>query len=89
MKLIKSLLLGSAAGLAAIAGAQAADLPVAKAAAVEYELHLPWYREIVTTHFQGIGVDAIPSGSKEEWCPRVGPIDADIIAYTFEFKGHI
>jgi hypothetical protein len=36
MKLIKSLLLGSAAGLAAVAGAQAADLPVKKAAAVEY-----------------------------------------------------
>src|SRR5919112_6274634 len=36
MKLIKSLLLGSVAGLAAVAGAQAADLPVAKAAAVEY-----------------------------------------------------
>ena len=36
MKLVKSLLLGSAAGLAAVAGAQAADLPVAKAAAVEY-----------------------------------------------------
>jgi hypothetical protein len=36
MKLIKSLLLGSAAGLAAVAGAQAADLPIAKAAAVEY-----------------------------------------------------
>jgi hypothetical protein len=36
MKLIKSLLLGSAAGLAAVAGAQAADLPVAKAAPVDY-----------------------------------------------------
>src|SRR5829696_4865323 len=36
MKLAKSLLLGSAAGLAAVAGAQAADLPVRKAAAVEY-----------------------------------------------------
>jgi hypothetical protein len=36
MKLAKSLLLGSAAGLAAVAGAQAADLPVKKAAAVEY-----------------------------------------------------
>ncbi|TAK49077.1 MAG: hypothetical protein EPO23_06460, partial [Xanthobacteraceae bacterium] len=35
MKMIKSLLLGSAAGLVAIAGAQAADLPV-KAKAVEY-----------------------------------------------------
>ena len=36
MKLVKSLLLGSAAGLAAIAGAQAADLPAKKAVAVEY-----------------------------------------------------
>ncbi len=35
MKMVKSLLLGSAAGLAAIAGAQAADLPV-KAKPVEY-----------------------------------------------------
>ena len=36
MKLVKSLLLGSVAGLAAVAGAQAADLPVAKAAPVDY-----------------------------------------------------
>ena len=36
MKLVKSLLLGSAAGLAAVAGAKAADLPVLKAAPVEY-----------------------------------------------------
>ncbi len=35
MKMVKSLLLGSAAGLVAVAGAQAADLPV-KAAPVEY-----------------------------------------------------
>ncbi|OKO80060.1 porin, partial [Bradyrhizobium sp. AS23.2] len=35
MKLVKSLLLGSAAGLLAVGGAQAADLPV-KAKAVEY-----------------------------------------------------
>lgn len=35
MKMVKSLLLGSAAGLFAVAGAQAADLPV-KAKAVEY-----------------------------------------------------
>ncbi len=35
MKMVKSLLLGSVAGLAAVAGAQAADLPV-KAKAVEY-----------------------------------------------------
>jgi hypothetical protein len=36
MKLVKSLLLGSAAGLCAVAGAQAADLPMKKAAPVEY-----------------------------------------------------
>src|SRR3989441_8994711 len=35
MKLVKSLLLGSAAGLIAVGGAQAADLPV-KAKAIEY-----------------------------------------------------
>ena len=35
MKMVKSLLLGSAAGFVAIAGAQAADLPV-KAKPVEY-----------------------------------------------------
>ena len=36
MKLAKSLLLGAAAGLAAVAGAKAADLPSVKAAPVEY-----------------------------------------------------
>ena len=36
MKLAKSLLLGSAAGLATVAAAQAADLPTRKAAPVEY-----------------------------------------------------
>ncbi|WP_375465510.1 porin [uncultured Methylobacterium sp.] len=36
MKLLKSSLLASAAGLAAVAGAQAADLPVKKAAPIEY-----------------------------------------------------
>ncbi|MDB5592716.1 porin [Enterovirga sp.] len=36
MKLVKSLLLGSAAGLCAVAGAQAADLPARRAAPVEY-----------------------------------------------------
>lgn len=36
MKLAKSLLLGSAAGLAAVVSAQAADLPVRKAAPVDY-----------------------------------------------------
>ena len=36
MTLIKSILLGSAAGLVAVASAQAADLPTRKAAPVEY-----------------------------------------------------
>jgi hypothetical protein len=36
MKLVKSLLLGSAAGVAAVAGVQAADLPSRKAAPVEF-----------------------------------------------------
>lgn len=36
MTLAKSLLLGSAAGLMAVAGAHAADLPMKKAAPVEY-----------------------------------------------------
>ncbi len=36
MTLIKSMLLGSAAGIVAVAGAQAADLPTRKAAPVEY-----------------------------------------------------
>jgi hypothetical protein len=40
MKMVKSLMLGSAAGLFAMSGAQAADLPV-KAAPVEYEDMLP------------------------------------------------
>ena len=36
MKVVKSLLLGSAAGLLTVAGAQAADLPTRKAAPVAY-----------------------------------------------------
>ncbi len=36
MKLVKSLLLGSAAGLSVVGGAQAADLPVKKAVPIEY-----------------------------------------------------
>lgn len=42
MKLVKSLLLGSAAGLAATVGAQAADLPFRKAAPVEYVRVCDW-----------------------------------------------
>ena len=43
MKLVKSLLLGSAAGLVAVAGASAADLGVKKPTAVEYVKTCPQY----------------------------------------------
>ena len=42
MKLVKSLLLGSAAGMAAVAGAHAADLPFRKAAPVDYVRVCDW-----------------------------------------------
>jgi hypothetical protein len=60
MKLVKSLFLGSVAGLAASAGVQAADLPVAKAAAVEYV-------RVCSTY--GAGFFYIPG---TETCLRVG-----------------
>jgi hypothetical protein len=60
MKLVKSLVLGSVAGLAAVAGAQAADLPVAKAAPVEYV-------RVCSTY--GAGFFYIPG---TETCLRVG-----------------
>ncbi|MBB3019548.1 hypothetical protein FHR70_002613 [Microvirga lupini] len=60
MKLAKSLFLGTVAGFAAVAGAQAADLPVAKAAAVEYV-------RVCSTH--GAGFFYIPG---TETCLRVG-----------------
>jgi hypothetical protein len=60
MKLVKSLLLGSAAGLAAAAGVQAADLPVKKAAAVEYV-------RVCSTY--GAGFFYIPG---TESCLRIG-----------------
>src|SRR3954453_752564 len=61
MKLVKSLLLGSAAGLAAVAGANAADLPARKAvAAVEYVRVCSAY---------GAGFFYIPG---TESCMRVG-----------------
>ena len=61
MKLVKSLLLGSAAGLAAVAGAQAADLPVKKAAPVEYVRVCSAY---------GVGFFYIPG---TDTCLRVPP----------------
>jgi hypothetical protein len=60
MKLVKSLLLGSAAGLCSVAGAQAADLPVRKAAPVEYV-------RVCTLH--GAGFFYIPG---TDTCLRVG-----------------
>ena len=48
MRMVKSLLLGSAAGLVTIAGAQAADLPVkAQAVAVRQDLQPVWRRVLL------------------------------------------
>ncbi|MGO4573908.1 porin [Microvirga sp. 2TAF3] len=60
MKLIQSILFGSVAGLAAVAGVQAADLPAKKAAPVEYV-------RVCTTY--GEGFFYIPG---TETCLRVG-----------------
>jgi hypothetical protein len=59
MKMVKSLLLGSAAGLVAVAGAQAADLPV-KAAPVQYV-------KICTLY--GVGFYYIPG---TDMCIKIG-----------------
>jgi len=88
MKLIKSLLLGSAAGLAAVAGAQAADLPSAKSAPVEYV-------RVCSTY--GAGFFYIPG---TETCLRVGgrvradylygePLDRSDDAIGFRARGRI
>ena len=70
MKLAKSLFLGTVAGLAAVAGAQAADLPVAKAAAVEYV-------RVCSTY--GAGFFYIPG---TETCLRVGGRVRAEVAYV-------
>jgi len=59
MKMVKSLLLASAAGLVATAGAQAADLPV-KAKAVEY---------VKICSLYGVGFYYIPG---TDTCIRIG-----------------
>jgi Porin subfamily len=59
MKLVKSLLLGSAAGLVAVAGAQAADLPV-KAKPVEY---------VKICSLYGVGFYYIPG---TDMCLKIG-----------------
>jgi len=60
MKLVKSLLLGSAAGLLAVASSQAADLPYRKAAPIEYV-------KICDAH--GVGFFYIPG---TDTCLKVG-----------------
>jgi hypothetical protein len=71
MKLIKSLVLGSVAGLAAVAGANAADLPMTKAAPVEYV-------RVCTTY--GAGFFYIPG---TDTCLRVsGRVRADYLYGT-------
>ncbi|QRM31121.1 porin [Microvirga sp. VF16] len=88
MKLAKSLFLGSVAGLAAVAGAQAADLPAKKAAAVEYV-------RVCSTY--GAGFFYIPG---TETCLRVGgrvraefqylePVDREDDAIGFRARGRI
>jgi hypothetical protein len=88
MKLVKGLLLGSVAGLAAVAGAQAADLPVRKAAPVEYV-------RVCSTY--GAGFFYIPG---TETCLRVGgrvradylygePLDRSDDAVGFRARGRI
>ena len=68
MKLVKSLMLGSAAGLIAMSGAQAADLPV-KAKAVEYVRICSLY---------GAGFYYIPG---TDTCIRIGGyLRAEVIA---------
>src|SRR5919112_223121 len=88
MKLAKSLFLGTVAGLAAVAGAQAADLPVAKSAAVEYV-------RVCSTY--GAGFFYIPG---TETCLRVGgrvraefqylePTDREDDAIGFRARGRL
>lgn len=88
MKLVKSLLLGSAAGLVAVAGASAADLGVKKPTAVEYVKTCPQY---------GAGFFVVPGTTS---CLKlIGRIRADFIANnaltraadtnTFRVRGYV
>src|SRR5215208_2131022 len=71
MKLVKSLLLGSAAGLAAVAGAQAADLPMRGAAPAAVD-----YVRVCSTY--GAGFFYIPGSS--DTCIRIGGrVRADVL----------
>lgn len=88
MKLVKSLLLGSAAGLVAVAGASAADLGVKKPSAVEYVKTCPTY---------GAGFFVVPGTTS---CLKlIGRVRADYIfnndltrasdKNTFRARGYI
>jgi hypothetical protein len=69
MKLVKSLLLGSAAGLVAVAGASAADLGVKKPTAVEYVKTCPQY---------GAGFFVVPGTTS---CLKIiGRVRADFVS---------
>jgi len=74
MKMVKSLLLGSAAGLMAVAGAQAADLPV-KAKAVEY---------VKICSLYGVGYYYIPG---TDTCIKIGGY-VRFESYHNEVGGH-
>jgi hypothetical protein len=75
MKMVKSLLLGSAAGLVAVAGAQAADLPV-KAQAVEYV-------KVCTAY--GAGFYYIPG---TDTCLKIGGFVRADIAFNGQENGN-
>jgi len=78
MKVAKSLLLGSAAVLATVAGAQAADLPTRKAAPVQYVKICDAY---------GAGFFYIPG---TDTCLRVGGLVlTDIAVSNTPFKGNV
>jgi hypothetical protein len=86
MKMVKSLLLGSAAGLVAVAGAQAADLPV-KAAPVQY---------VKICSLYGAGFYYIPGTDtcikiggyiRAEWNYQAGGSFNPVRAYNFDWPG--
>ena len=74
MKMVKSLLLGSAAGVVAVAGAQAADLPV-KAKPVEY---------VKICSLYGDGFYYVPG---TDICIRVGGLIIADYAYNAQGNG--
>src|SRR5438067_9100862 len=76
MKMVRSLLLGSAAGIVAVAGAQAADLPV-KAKPVEY---------VKICSLYGDGFFYVPG---TETCVRLGSSVQGDYFYNALGNGHI